>query len=102
MDVPHRQKDLNASVGVSCPDMRTGKNKHSACDRRTLEELSPFHGNPLSVHSANCANTFAPMTKRFRWTYTDVKCPATIGSASEILNSLPVYTPERCEVFVQD
>ena len=61
-NLPQRfvQKDLNAGVGVSCPDRRMGKNKHSACDRRIFEKLSPFHGNSLSVHSANCANTFAP------------------------------------------
>ena len=31
-NLPQRfvQKDLNAGVGVSCPDMRTGKSKHSA------------------------------------------------------------------------
>src|SRR5271168_1126394 len=71
-NLPQRfvQKDLDAGVGVSCPDMRAGKNKHSA--RRTLEKLSPFHCNSLSVRSANCVNIFAPLTKRFRWTYTDV------------------------------
>jgi hypothetical protein len=42
------------------------------------------------------------MTKRFRWTYTDVKCPATSRLSTEILNSLPVYTPELCEIFVQN
>src|SRR5579863_6234639 len=63
-NLPQRlvQKDLNAGIGVSCPDGRTGKNKRSACDSRTLEKLSPFHANPSFICSAsNCTNTFAPM-----------------------------------------
>ena len=49
----------SASFAQTCA---RGKSKHSACDRRTLEKLSPFHGNSLSVHSATV-----------RWTYTDVE-----------------------------
>ena len=60
-NLPQRfvQKDLYASVGILGPNIRTGESKHSACDRRALKELSPFHDDSLSFQYANCANTFA-------------------------------------------
>src|SRR5271156_3584023 len=36
-------EDFNTSIGVLRPNPRAGKSKRSACYRRALEKLSPFH-----------------------------------------------------------